>query len=131
MDYIDRTDNISILAPARGRHAVWWSEETVASISILAPARGATFLPSSYKPDTSHFNSRPREGGDIGQAALGDAKDISILAPARGATFHACAWHIVGDISILAPARGATALRLVLRLVSLYFNSRPREGGDP
>ena len=56
-------------------------------ISIHAPARGATVGIAMLPPKATHFNPRPREGGDCDHRAGCDGRpDISIHAPARGAT---------------------------------------------
>ena len=76
-----------------------------------------------------HFNSRPREGGDHKVCILYQDQKISIRAPARGATD----LLMVCDKMYLfqfAPPRGGRHIRVLRSSCRLYFNSRPREGGD-
>ena len=56
--------------------------------------------------------------------------DISIHAPAKGATQAHEEGLIHFHISIHAPAKGATQPFLLCRHWTIYFYSRPREGGD-
>ena len=98
------------------------------------------------------FNSRPRVGGDGGNQRGPDQLAISIHAPAWGATVPGRDGEEAQDISIHAPAWGATAGKLTTenwnqlfqftpprggrptggtRIAAvMYFNSRPRVGGD-
>ena len=108
--------------PAR-RHGV--------SISIPAPARGATRDRQEASPAHTQFQFPPPRGGRPKAAVLVNLVGvISIPAPARGAT-DAHLRHVQKSfISIPAPARGATRSRRRLPRAQVYFNSRPRAGGD-
>ena len=100
-----------------------------------------------------YFNPRPREGGrhDLeeyakannifqstpprGGATLPDAEvsfltGISIHAPARGGDQRGWSTAVRIAISIHAPARGGDIIRKEYCTWLLYFNPRPREGGD-
>ena len=141
---------VSIHAPARGATAVENLDKTGAPVSIHAPARGATQAAGDRTPLRS-FNSRAREGRDLGDDGLLDLGGVSIHAPARGATGATNSDLTLQHVSIHAPARGATAhvlggrhedqfqftrprgaRRRVRRVRGVHarFNSRAREGRD-
>ena len=125
----------------------------VGLISIPAPAWGATSSTQSLAATRWNFNSRPRVGGDrvcheirhsceqfqfppprggrpegshLGRAG----RHISIPAPAWGATDWLGMTPKKDLISIPAPAWGATGFAVTHLYRLLYFNSRPRVGGD-
>ena len=98
---------VSIHAPARGATAIVVSFLLLGQVSIHAPARGATTsidakkywskfqftLPRGERQETRHykeldrrFNSRSREGSDLGHLGSHGVHLVSIHAPARGAT---------------------------------------------
>ena len=144
---------ISIPAPAKGATQTNFYGYNTFSISIPAPAKGATMTRRKRRKLRSHFNSRPREGGDQWEHVKGLLKAISIPAPAKGATLtraHYCIYYSLFQfppprrgrpiafsplssmklISIPAPAKGATATDCENVIIHNDFNSRPREGGD-
>ena len=122
--------SISIHAPARGATGEYNTRDDGVVISIHAPARGATVLQGLQPKRAFDFNPRPREGGDHDQKYQQGEDEISIHAPARGATQRIQPGTAPLMISIHAPARGATACVPYITTQRLYFNPRPREGGD-
>ena len=115
--------------PRGGRRKHDLKTGLVFAISIPAPAWGATRR-SPRKPDRSHFNSRPRVGGDGSTKYIFQITKISIPAPAWGATSIRIAAKTDASKFQFPPPRGG---RLVLGIVKgglVYFNSRPRVGGD-
>ena len=160
--------------PPRGGEQIKRKISAEISISIPAPARGRTLNHPlcSYRSRFQfppprggeqrkcfgfvyyqYFNSRPREGANIGFQAQGDsARNISIPAPARGRTFDTTFLALAFQISIPAPARGRTSTeRLTCYGMEISipapargrtpsgawcswgssdFNSRPREGAN-
>ena len=99
-------------------------------ISIHAPARGATRQNSAPQQTIGFQSTPPRGGRPCTSPSTPTLATISIHAPARGAT------QIYGPvqrqhvISIHAPARGATRSTDTKGGDRIYFNPRPREGGD-
>ena len=124
---------ISIHAPARGGDDVESLAQYKASLFQSTPPRGgATYAGGAGSQSVIHFNPRPREGGDYHAYYYHTFQSqISIHAPARGATRLVPDLGQVAVISIHAPARGATSGNKSFLWVYLYFNPRPREGGDP
>ena len=118
--------------PRGGRPVPLGPVIAITDISIHAPARGATYAGGAGSQSVIHFNPRPREGGDYHAYYYHTFQSqISIHAPARGATRLVPDLGQVAVISIHAPARGATSGNKSFLWVYLYFNPRPREGGDP
>ena len=72
-DYADEVLSIiiSIPTPARGVTCGEWHTENELYISIPTPARGVTLLGFPFVLVLINFNSHPREGGDIKEAADG------------------------------------------------------------
>ena len=117
--------------PRGGRPVPLGPVIAITDISIHAPARGATYAGGAGSQSVIHFNPRPREGGDYHAYYYHTFQSqISIHAPARGATRLVPDLGQVAVISIHAPARGATSGNKSFLWVYLYFNPRPREGGD-
>ena len=147
--YVSYSVVFQFAPPRGGRHGIRRNPHR-RSISIRAPARGATQpVPESKKPDKFQF--APPRGGRPFRAFVEYARSISIRAPARGATLFVDREYKEDEISIRAPARGATTDQeaapawhlfqfapprggrpnmLMCMAMCIYFNSRPREGGD-
>ncbi len=143
--------NISIRAPAKGATVNTTASASPCSFQFAPPRRGRQAGHPHAGPGDD-FNSRPREGGDGIQIGLFGLAFISIRAPAKGATNKADTTALEEEfqfapprrgrpawkrrfrrplaISIRAPAKGATWRHAGL-IRTFYFNSRPREGGDP
>ena len=118
------------------------------SISILTPAKGVTPRCDRGGRRVIHFNSHPRERGDIPADVIthfnshpregGDFSnidhaipvgDISIPTPAKGVTLPLYGSRGYLAISILTPARGGDVSTEKNCDTRSYFNSHPREGG--
>ena len=143
---------ISIHAPARGATLGQQTADKVSLFQSTPPRGGRLYRPVQYPPCVYDFNPRPREGGDDILAPATESElhfnprpreggdgvvehrfnlhNISIHAPARGATSIAGLLQRFFNISIHAPARGATFLMPFFLYLKIYFNPRPREGGD-
>ena len=100
-------------------------------ISIHAPAWGATYERRQALRRPTYFNSRPRVGGDLFPPQASSVWHLFQFTPPRGGR------HSKGAqggkrsmISIHAPAWGATHTWRPTGRKILYFNSRPRVGGD-
>ena len=117
--------------PRGGRPVPLGPVIAITDISIHAPARGATVGIAMLPPKATHFNPRPREGGDCSSHRLHQTHPSFQSTPPRGGRLVlAQRWVVRADISIHAPARGATAGRRHILGLSDHFNPRPREGGD-
>ena len=57
-------DEFQSTPPRGGATAMEDNKPADTWISIHAPARGATSVPRCSRPLLTHFNPRPREGGD-------------------------------------------------------------------
>ena len=101
-----------------------------AIVSIHAPVKGATggAEQGTFRP--ARFNSRSREGSDVGGACPVYHYIVSIHAPVKGATEHDATSTILIDVSIHAPVKGATPMPTAKTPRYLSFNSRSREGSD-
>ena len=60
--------------------------------------------------DMFSFNSRSREGSDLGGDASPALPSVSTRAPAKGATFPTPQIRGLDDVSTRAPAKGATTI---------------------
>ena len=126
-----RSSTISIPAPARGRTTSNnVSIVAVLGISIPAPARGRTRLRLATPSLWTYFNSRPREGANLGcLLVLRQQKNFN-SRPREGAN-KANPQHTDNYIiSIPAPARGRTLWPVPGASPETDFNSRPREGAN-
>ena len=128
-----------------------WLLDDIPLISIPAPARGRTWLFRRGCRDLFDFNSRPREGANIGGLDV-LVSDLNFNSrPREGANAIFVVAAEMYDISIPAPARGRTdTIRALSALIEFqfppprggepgkwgsapavsYFNSRPREGAN-
>ena len=99
------------------------------SISIHAPVWGATAGCSGPGSGGIYFNSRPRVGGDRRRWFTGDRSGISIHAPVWGATEQGKYMWSRTRFQF-PPPRGGRLNPSCRNAVGIYFNSRPRVGGD-
>ena len=144
---------VSTHAPAKGATRRYGeSAGRAEKVSTHAPAKGATANVGGHYTPRASFNSRPREGGDLGWATRSALKLVSTHAPAKGAT---TTRHLIDSrmvfqltpprrgrpamdtveveemaVSTHAPAKGATSRPVNPTWSDYCFNSRPREGGD-
>ena len=102
----------------------------ISKISIPAPAWGATHVHVNVKPGKA-FQFPPPRGGRHAPAQFSAPASIFQFPPPRGGRL-LCgrAGRSFYRISIPAPAWGATSFLQLSLLHQLYFNSRPRVGGD-
>ena len=85
---------------------------------------------ASALSSVAHFNSHPREGGDLYYHQRPRNAIISIPTPARGVTVKELVISFGANISIPTPARGVTRQCRCFWNFPRNFNSHPREGGD-
>ena len=125
---------------------------TCAPIFQFPPPRGGEQATPCAGPRRADFNSRPREGANLGAFTLllplsrfqfppprGGEHGITIhrrrpklfqFPPPRGGEQYGVTVLGIGFISIPAPARGRTRRVSTCRWPKSDFNSRPREGAN-
>ena len=120
-------------APPRGRRRPdGWTIPPEVTVSIRASAREATRSPTGSRSAILRFNSRLREGGDVGPTICTISPATFQFAPPRGRRQQTAQANLQGTgVSIRASAREATHGRRGRSRPTWCFNSRLREGGDP
>ncbi len=129
---MDKFNEVSIHAPARGATLAVLQNEILDIVSIHAPARGATQLISHGAHSIMFQSTRPHGARQASGRSRRLPDRVSIHAPARGATADVDgggAGRLI--VSIHAPARGATHARTPHGQRIGCFNPRARTGRDP
>ena len=117
--------------PRGGRRSISVSRMLSSAFQLTPPRGGRPVCQNPGKRAASYFNSRPRVGGDTSFPIVTPPPPQFQLTPPRGGrreelTAGASMWMI----STHAPAWGATLHIGRNSPNGLYFNSRPRVGGD-
>ena len=123
-------DKISIHALVKRATIIFSYFIIVGFISIHALVKRATKRYRRNNITSQNFNPRPREEGDRSGQGVGKTSIISIHALVKRATEGIKPPPSGGSISIHALVKRATMLHLLMLIVLLYFNPRPREEGD-
>ena len=128
--HTDQALQVSIRAPARGATRMILDGVTAIMVSIRAPARGATRRPARPARPQARFNSRSREGSDIGNASYLSSSSTFQFALPRGER-RRCNVPLPAWKSFNSRSReGSDGVRGSAGRTDCRFNSRSREGSD-
>src|SRR5208282_3000426 len=92
------------------------------------PRRGDPFAPEACRGPSTGFNPRPREGATARQRRPIYQLAVSIHAPAKGRRQYLRHGSRAQQFQSTPPRRGDLTASLIIALIALSFNPRPREG---